>query len=1393
MKNNFSPQRVSTRKGFALILAIAAMSFMVLLTLTLSSVITAKLRIINSQKELRVARSNALLGLGIAVSELQKHLGKDNAISVPATSFDSDAETLIADGVKTPFVFGSFSVETDMLGKSPLEAQNLLRESAETIRNGGDTENVNWFVSSEKRLSNPLTQNITDISQETIKLAEYYTLDDFPTEFGDSVNAALKSKKIDVLAGKIKFSGTSSASQSAYAWWVSDESLKAKLNLTRPEKYLDKNTDTPNAAKAPADTRLPQVVNTTFVEELAHLGLHPFAATYSEENVGIMRKIGHLDEFGILDYELGEWGRRNKNDWTALSVGIPADVSQGRLKEDLSVYMHGNYGLEDDEPIIRGSRKKSDEEYTGVNFGIQNFDKNLPTFGLLKTWTNFYKDENLKKDFNSGVKPRPHAINKDGGKVQHGIYPIVQRATLVFMPAFEDWDPWNPESSSVKISLLVWPRIWLWNPNNVKLESSTYVIRIYAPLVFAMGNQSKNSSDSTNYPLQTRWYDVDRSSGSPEIGDSTKFVGYSNDGTEKPITLLFSDFLKDRNFKNNPDGIPMLSFQVKDLEMKPGESVELCPDFNRGIDANTYVDMEIAEKGKIAGDYNVLIPRRMASEHRTPRVIDGSFLKIGINGNGKPMEFSNKSMPSGIVFTRSFDDTATHVPAAWRKGKNKTINSMNNVPYLEAWWRVSPWNGQREFGEDDTKYRQNGSIQHCRYGYDLWVENGGTLELLVEHDLNSYEDLSDTLKWHNLKDGISTIFGGHDYIHRIEPNNKWILDMTNQDSNPKIEAGKINSVDNFYNNDMSSNSIGLAENQLSFVASGQFDTDMDSKIPDKGGLGIAFSSVPAIVKNNNNNTILPIRIANLRGSQVVSGINTENALKNYVRRPSKDGIKGGTNIGYATLWTRGSYTTWNHEYRDMFGLNYSWPMGSVDSQSGVKLTSDKLIDTYTDADRYGSIPLFADPHIVYQYSYMIAALFDYPRDEHDVMSLGMFNHANLSPMMWQPTYAFGESRTSPHLDRENVYEQKILNENELLDISYALNASVWDRFFISTIPQDGSVELYPGMRMPNTRHVITSMPQDKKELFNSADAFKKSAAHVGVEGAFNVNSDSYEAWRAFLGGMLGTTKTTIYGKETINDKGDDPSKPEEFKMPNPGDMNPLYLPEEKQDFTYRDAMIGRRISEAEIDQLAREIVKEVKRRAPFFSLGEFVNRRLMTYADASTDIDLKYQSLMGTIAAAIHRASVDDSRPKTFFNNPFMDSSNNIVFDNSLYTSRTRKIQTQTKKDEPQYIEQAIGIPSELPNAKFYTSGTMQGFLQQADILAMIGPFITVRGDTFTIRAYGESKNAMTGTTSKAYCEAVVQRSCEPVNSADNIIAPESPFGRRFNIVSFRWLSPAEL
>lgn len=70
-------------------------------------------------------------------------------------------------------------------------------------------------------------------------------------------------------------------------------------------------------------------------------------------------------------------------------------------------------------------------------------------------------------------------------------------------------------------------------------------------------------------------------------------------------------------------------------------------------------------------------------------------------------------------------------------------------------------------------------------------------------------------------------------------------------------------------------------------------------------------------------------------------------------------------------------------------------------------------------------------------------------------------------------------------------------------------------------------------------------------------------------------------------------------------------------------------------------------------------------------------------------------------------------------------------------------------------------------------------------ILAALGPMLTVRSDTFRIRAYGEALNpADPGKIeSVAYCEAIVQRTPDTMPG----------FGRRFVITYFRWLGPDDI
>lgn len=93
-------------------------------------------------------------------------------------------------------------------------------------------------------------------------------------------------------------------------------------------------------------------------------------------------------------------------------------------------------------------------------------------------------------------------------------------------------------------------------------------------------------------------------------------------------------------------------------------------------------------------------------------------------------------------------------------------------------------------------------------------------------------------------------------------------------------------------------------------------------------------------------------------------------------------------------------------------------------------------------------------------------------------------------------------------------------------------------------------------------------------------------------------------------------------------------------------------------------------------------------------------------------------------------------------------------------------------------------------------------WLTPADVLTSLAPLLFARSDTFRIRSYGDATNPFTGgVESRVWCEAVVQRMPEyfdPADPAETLPAAltqsvNRELGRRYQIVSFRWLNRSDL
>jgi hypothetical protein len=184
-----------------------------------------------------------------------------------------------------------------------------------------------------------------------------------------------------------------------------------------------------------------------------------------------------------------------------------------------------------------------------------------------------------------------------------------------------------------------------------------------------------------------------------------------------------------------------------------------------------------------------------------------------------------------------------------------------------------------------------------------------------------------------------------------------------------------------------------------------------------------------------------------------------------------------------------------------------------------------------------------------------------------------------------------------------------------------------------------------------------------------------------------------------------------------------------------------------------------------LDFLAEKIVEQVRQRGPFLSLSEFVNRQL------SDDTDL---ALAGAIQTALNELTADSSL------NPF-----EIMQDES-----EPSVANPLGKHDYVFPEAAVG----------HNTYGLPGWTRQADILRPLAPILSARDDTFTIRAYGDARDANGNIIARVWCEATVRRERNFIDlgdEADLTTPPTLPanqtFGRRFNIISFRWLNADEV
>ncbi len=419
-------------------------------------------------------------------------------------------------------------------------------------------------------------------------------------------------------------------------------------------------------------------------------------------------------------------------------------------------------------------------------------------------------------------------------------------------------------------------------------------------------------------------------------------------------------------------------------------------------------------------------------------------------------------------------------------------------------------------------------------------------------------------------------------------------------------------------------------------------------------------------------------------------------------------------------------------------------------------------------------------------------------------SLADLTHMQIRGLNPTPPYAaniVANSDASPLIPRDNIVNSSgnsraDSRSNEQQDDSYCANQVLFDDWFFSSIApepdgfggsggsslEENFADFLTGTD-PLTNRAYLPIPEDQvrdkgaagdvySDAVEPADSWKTIASRLEVEGMFNVNSTSVKAWRALLGHAR--NHQIPYSETRGSIKRSDGTDYAVSRTSVAGDRAAGEPPQVAGEYADTTEFTGYRVfTDDMLDFLAERVVEQVRRRGPFLSLSEFVNRQLSSVTDLA---------LAGAIQTALNALTDDASL------NPFEIAQNESV------ESEARPFIAGGGNGLPDtgyvFPEAAVG----------HNTYGLPGWTRQADILRPLAPILSARDDTFTIRAYGESRAADGRVQARAWCEASVQRTrdyCDPGDAADITGEPamttNQTFGRRFKILSFRWLNADEV
>lgn len=413
------PQKsVKNQKGFALVISLSLMAFMLLLVLSLSTLVQVESRSASISRDHLVARLNSQLGAMIALGDLQRYTGPDQRVTARA----------------------------DIL-LNPITGQ----------RGPAGQERWTGVWSSKASMSDPF--DVADgLSERKPKwLVSGQDPDAYTKQAGTVVLASIGGSVIDksaiqkddtVTAANVEIRGADDGLKGHYAYWVSDEGVKARVNIE--DRHLgSSDRDVDYYRTAMAQQADPTAVSNIEGKQLLAEEDSPWKkASLDPSKIISVKNVPMFLKDALPSTDLDNWDREFFHDFTAHSRGVLANTKNGGLKRDLSTAL---LTLPDD---LKGPI------FEPFGSSPSTGDPGGPKWEQLSDYYQFA----LSATNSTALELRIPTTE------QVGIAPVVTRWNLPFF-GFADYngigDEWTTGAYDYSIGLF--PLITLWNPYNKDL------------------------------------------------------------------------------------------------------------------------------------------------------------------------------------------------------------------------------------------------------------------------------------------------------------------------------------------------------------------------------------------------------------------------------------------------------------------------------------------------------------------------------------------------------------------------------------------------------------------------------------------------------------------------------------------------------------------------------------------------------------------------------------------------------------------------------------------------------------------------------------------------------------------------------------------------------------